>query len=151
MADYVPTDTENGFAEVLIEGCDMTSIDHVYGGGNAAAVPATKVTVYGSYIINTLYGGGNGAGDGNLGANVGYRSYSSLTPTEEEKASNQYGTGKAETKLFAGYINNVYGGSNTRGDVRGGTDVRTKEKTERKCKEEYWPFKRCGAETRASE
>ena len=137
MADYVPTkatgtpaEQEEAFTEVIIEGCELTSIDKVYGGGNAAAVPATNVTVKGTYIINTLYGGGNGAGDGNLGANVGYRSYSSLTPTEEEKTSKQYGTGKAETKLLGGYINDVYGGSNTRGDVRGGTDVRTKGKTE---------------------
>ena len=130
QADYIPTDASSGYAEVLIEGCELTSIDKVYGGGNAAAVPATNVTVKGTYIINTLYGGGNGAGDGNLGANVGYRSYSSLTPTEEEKTSKQYGTGKAETKLLGGYINDVYGGSNTRGDVRGGTDVRTKGKKE---------------------
>ena len=130
QADYVPTDASSGYAEVLIEGCELTSIDKVYGGGNAAAVPATKVTVKGSYIINTLYGGGNGAGDGNLGANVGYKSYSSLTPTDDEKTSKQYGTGKAETKLLGGYINDVYGGSNTRGDVRGGTDVRTKGKDE---------------------
>ena len=137
QADYVPTkatgtpaEQEEAFAKVIIEGCELTSIDKVYGGGNAAAVPATDVTVKGSYIINTLYGGGNGAGEGNLGANVGYRSYSSLTPTEEEKTSKQYGTGKAETKLLGGYINTVYGGSNTRGDVRGGTDVRTKTKGE---------------------
>ena len=130
MADYVPTDTENGYAEVLIEGCQKTSIDHVYGGGNAAAVPATKVTVLGTYIINTLYGGGNGSGYmdpptnsiENPGANVGIYKVGN-TPTN-------YGTGKAETKLYGGYINNVYGGSNTKGDVRGGTDVRTKEKGE---------------------
>ena len=129
QADYVPTDAA-AKAVVLIEGCEMTSINHVYGGGNAAAVPATDVTVKGTYIINALYGGGNGEGNGNLGANVGYKSYSSLTPTDDEKTSKVYGTGKAETKLLGGYINNVYGGSNTRGDVRGGTDVRTKGKTE---------------------
>ena len=143
MADYVPTDAcldpavegnpakiAAARAEVIIEGCELTSIDKVYGGGNAAAVPATDVTIKGTYIINTLYGGGNGAGEGNLGANVGYRSYSSLTPTEEEKTAKQYGTGKAETKLLGGYINDVYGGSNTRGDVREGTDVRTRGKDE---------------------
>lgn len=149
QADYNPTDAniilpnENAedyveklaklnaaFAEVLIEGCNATSINHVYGGGNAAAVPATKVTVLGTYIINTLYGGGNGSGYmdpptnsiENPGANVGIYKVGN-TPTN-------YGTGKAETKLYGGYINNVYGGSNTKGDVRGGTDVRTKEKGE---------------------
>ena len=130
QADYVPTDAAHEYAEVLIEGCQKTSIDHVYGGGNAAAVPATKVTVLGTYIINTLYGGGNGSGYmdpptnsiENPGANVGIYKVGN-TPTN-------YGTGKAETKLYGGYINNVYGGSNTKGDVRGGTDVRTKEKGE---------------------
>ena len=143
QADYIPTDAllnpalegnpakiAAAIAEVVIEGCDKTSINAVYGGGNAAAVPATDVTVKGSYIINTLYGGGNGAGFmdpptnsiPNPGANVGiYKD--GETPTN-------YGTGKAVTKLLAGYINEVYGGSNTKGDVRGGTDVRTKEKAE---------------------
>ena len=140
QADYIPTDAllnpavegnpakiAAAIAEVLIEGCDKTSINAVYGGGNAAAVPATDVTVKGSYIINTLYGGGNGAGFmdpptnsiPNPGANVGiYKD--GETPTN-------YGTGKAVTKLLGGFINDVYGGSNTKGDVRGGTDVSTKK------------------------
>ena len=140
MADYVPTDAcldpavegnpakiAAATAEVLIEGCQKTSINYVYGGGNAAAVPATDVTVKGTYIINTLYGGGNGSGYmdpptnsiPNPGANIGiYKN--GETPTN-------YGTGKAVTKLLGGYINNVYGGSNTKGDVRGGTDVSTKK------------------------
>ena len=135
QADYIPADAlldpavegnstkiAAATAEVLIEGCQKTSINYVYGGGNAAAVPATDVTVKGSYIINKLYGGGNGSGDGNPGANVGIYKVGD-TPTN-------YGTGKAVTKLLAGYINEVYGGSNTKGDVRGGTDVRTKGKTE---------------------
>ena len=128
-ADYVPTkaigteeEKAEAFAEVLIEGCDKTSINAVYGGGNAAAVPATKVTVKGTYIINTLYGGGNGADPAKPGADVGIYKVGE-TPTN-------YGTGKAETKLLGGYINEVYGGSNTKGDVRGGTDVQTKGKTE---------------------
>ena len=127
QADYIPTNNA-AHTKVIIEGCELTSIDHVYGGGNAAAVPATEVIIKGSYIINTVYGGGNGAGDENLGANVGYKSFSSLNPTEAEKTSKEYGTGKAVTQLLGGYINSVYGGSNTRGDVRGGTDVRTKGK-----------------------
>ena len=140
QADYIPTDAllnpavegnpakiAAAIAEVVIEGCDKTSINAVYGGGNAAAVPATDVTVKGSYIINTLYGGGNGAGFmdpptnsiPNPGANVGiYKD--GETPTN-------YGTGKAVTKLLGGFINDVYGGSNTKGDVRGGTDVSTKK------------------------
>ena len=132
QADYIPTNAtldssednktliENATAKVIVEGCEKTSIDAVYGGGNAAAVPATDVTIKGTYIINNLYGGGNGAGEGNPGANIG----------TYNNGATAYGTGKAVTKLLGGYINNVYGGSNTKGDVRGGTDVRTKEKTE---------------------
>ena len=128
-ADYIPADAtldpavegnqakiDAAFAEVLIEGCQKTSIDAVYGGGNAAAVPATEVTIKGSYIINTIYGGGNGSGAGNPGANVG----------TYDNGAEEYGTGKAVTRLLGGYINYVYGGSNTKGDIRGGTDVRTK-------------------------
>ena len=139
-ADYVPTNATlvlnpeaegykadstkfaNARTEVIIEGCDTTSIEFVYGGGNAAAVPATDVTVKGTYIVNTLYGGGNGADPLKSGADVGiYKD--GETPTN-------YGTGKAETKLLGGYINTVYGGSNTKGDVRGGTDVHTKNRGE---------------------
>lgn len=109
-------------AVVLIEGCQKTSINYVYGGGNAAAVPATDVTIKGTYIINNVYGGGNGSGAGNPGANVGIYKPNG-TPTN-------YGSGKAMTNLLGGYINNVYGGSNTLGDIRGGTNVRTKEREE---------------------
>ena len=136
QADYVPTkatgtdtEKEEAFAEVLIEGCDLTSIGYVYGGGNAAAVPATEVTVKGTYIIDYVFGGGNGAGEDNLGANVGYKSFSSTTPTAEEKTNKQYGTGRAVTKLVGGKIHVVYGGSNTRGNVRGGTSVSMPQST----------------------
>jgi len=66
--------------EVIIEGCDVTSIKQVYGGGNAAPVPATDVSVRSVFVIDELFGGGNGLdnyqiGDKwyqNPGANVGY-------------------------------------------------------------------------------
>ena len=120
--------------EVIIEGCEETSINYVYGGGNAAAVPATEVTIKGTYIINNVYGGGNGSGDNNPGANVGV-----IDPTayEANHANGTYGTGKAVTRLLGGYINNVYGGSNTKGDIVGGTDVRTKQRTDIFTKPEY--------------
>ena len=149
QADYVPTDAtltldssdpeydagnpdkvDAAKTKVIIEGCEKTSIDHVYGGGNAAAVPATEVTIFGSYIINTVYGGGNGKSTAtftNPGADVGI-----IDPVAyaADNTTGIYGTGKAVTKLYGGYINDVYGGSNTKGDVRGGTDVSTKGKTE---------------------
>ena len=135
QADYIPADTEldpneegheeenstkinNANAEVLIEGCELTSIEYVYGGGNAAAVPATDVTILGSYIIDYVFGGGNGKGTGNPGANIG--SY--------DNGTKDYGSGKAVTKLVGGYIMRVFGGSNTKGNVRGGTTVSMPDK-----------------------
>ena len=79
LAPYEPT-IDDEKTEVIIEGCDVTSIKQVYGGGNAASVPATDVLVKSCFIIDELFGGGNGKdnyqiGDKwyeNLGANVGY-------------------------------------------------------------------------------
>ena len=77
-ADYKATTQTT---DVIIEGCDVTSIKQVYGGGNAASVPATNVTVSSVFVIDELFGGGNGLdsyklSDGkwyeNPGANVGY-------------------------------------------------------------------------------
>lgn len=128
-ADYNPTkatgsddDKKEAFAEVLIEGCDATSIQYVYGGGNAAAVPATQVTIESAYIIDQLFGGGNGAGEGNPGADVGIYKNGD-TPTN-------YGTGIAKTKLVGGQVHVLYGGSNTKGNVRGGTELERKESNE---------------------
>ena len=120
QADYIPTKATGTGAEegqaaakVIIEGCDTTSIQYVYGGGNAAAVPATDVTILGSYIIEYVFGGGNGKGEGNPGANIG----------TYDNGSTEYGTGKAVTKLVGGHIIYVFGGSDTKGNVRGGTSL----------------------------
>jgi len=109
-AAYIPTDRENEFSEVLIEGCD-NSIEFVYGGGNAAPVPATKVTIYGADKIGTSFGGGNGKGDGNPGADVGYLDY-----TRDNEHS--YGPGTTNTYIYGGTIDVAYGGSNTLGYIR---------------------------------
>ena len=113
-ADYVPAaaDTKQS-TEVIIEGCDLTSIQEVYGGGYGAATPATSILVKGTKIIDNVYGGGYGAGTDNPGANVGYKT----------KNRSEYGSGKAVVQLMAGTINNVYGGSNTKGDIRDGSSV----------------------------
>lgn len=110
LSAYVPDD-DNDYAEVLIENCD-NSIDYVYGGGNAAPVPATKVTIYGADAINNAFAGGNGYGADNPGADVGYKGYYSKGSREE------YGTGETDIKIYGGTINNVYGGSNTLGYIR---------------------------------
>ena len=126
MAAYEPT-SNTDFAEVLIDGCDVTSIQTVYGGGNAASTPATLVTINGSYEIEEVFGGGNGKdnlpnGDANPGANVGFRAYiedQEDTNTKEKRAQNYgYGTGEANVNIYGGTIHRVFGGSNTKGNVR---------------------------------
>ena len=128
QADYIPVDptpetqlndTED-YAEVIIRGCGATSIEYVYGGGNAAAVPATQVTVESAYIIHQLFGGGNGKSTAtftNPGANVG--SYNN--------GETEYGTGETKIELIGGQVHEVYGGSNTLGNVRGGTSLKRKD------------------------
>ncbi|MBR0048872.1 MAG: hypothetical protein IJP74_06095 [Prevotella sp.] len=127
LAAYYPDDATaraSAKANVIIDGCDLTSIETVYGGGNAASVPATEVTVNGTYEIGEVFGGGNGKDDvsydggttyvTNPGANVGYLAYTS----DSEKASKAYGTGKAHATIYGGTVHAVYGGSNTKGNVR---------------------------------
>ena len=127
QADYIPTNAlldpkeaegnqaliDAATAEVIIDGCDDTSIQYVYGGGNAAAVPATDVKILGDYIIQYVFGGGNGKGERNPGANIG----------TYDNGTTEYGTGKASTQLVGGHIIYVFGGSDTKGNVRGGTSI----------------------------
>ena len=109
-------------AHVIIDGCDLTSIKNVYGGGNAASAPATNVTVNSVYEIEELFGGGNGYGEGNPGANVGYTQYDAAydppASSPEERAQFGYGTGVASLNIYGGQIHRVFGGSNTKGNVR---------------------------------
>ena len=114
QADYIPVDGTNQKTYVVIEGCDRTSIGNVYGGGNAAAVPGTHVLIKGSYEIGEVFGGGNGAKEGTR-AHVG-----KYNETEEDYT---LGDGKALVQLMAGKVKFVYGGSNTRGNIRGGATV----------------------------
>ena len=142
LAAYYPDDEtarSSAIANVIIDGCELTSIETVYGGGNAASVPATEVTVNGTYEIGELFGGGNGkdvvsydGGDtykANPGANVGYRNYStwnaqdevvnvSGADTKEGRAPYAYGSGIAHAIIYGGTVHAVYGGSNTKGNVR---------------------------------
>ena len=143
LAAYNPTEPESKKAWVIIDGCDLTSIRQVYGGGNAASTPATQVDVNGTYEIEEVFGGGNGkdriSRDGgatdipNPGANVGYYDYTVYktvdgqpvaqdaddadTP-EKRQANYQYGTGQASVNIHGGRVHRVYGGSNTKGNVR---------------------------------
>ena len=127
MAAYVPSnpETTEAKATVNIYGCDDTSIQYVYGGGNAASVPASEVTVHGCYEIGYVFGGGNGKdklpnGQDNPGANVGYYTYEYNGQTGEVISGTQqpYGTGVAAVNLLGGRIHSAFGGSNTKGNVR---------------------------------
>lgn len=134
LAAYTPKDP-NGTTSVIIDGCSRTSVGQVYGGGNAASTPATSVTVNGTFEIGELFGGGNGkdalpSGDPNPGANVGFKDYYAVENderwnTEEKRETNQefidtyvYGTGLANVDIKGGTIHRVFGGSNTKGNVR---------------------------------
>ena len=155
LAAYYPdgaTTSSTAKANVIIDGCKLTSIRSVYGGGNAASAPATEVTVNGTYEIGEVFGGGNGKDsyqiDGktyeNPGANVGYKSYAyhtwNATPdpgqyvvseytssdgagkdasTKEKREANYaYGTGKTQVNIYGGTVHSIYGGSNSKGNVR---------------------------------
>ena len=139
---YVPADLENNKTEVIIDGCDRTSIRQVYGGGNAACTPSTSVTVNGTFEVEELFGGGNGLDNilingiekPNPGANVGYKNYSeyyqdgtvwkvrdkSDAETKDKRLASSYvyGTGVATVNVFGGLVHRVFGGSNTKGNVR---------------------------------
>ena len=140
LAAYEPT-SSTGSTNVIIDGCGLTSIRQVYGGGNAASTPATNVEVNGTYEILELFGGGNGFdklpdGRPNPGANVGYKNYTvyekvnkewvakddpNYDTKEERTASTSaivYGSGRASLNVYGGTIHRVFGGSNTKGNVR---------------------------------
>ena len=99
LAAYVPTLTDAA-SNVHIHNCDNT-IQYVYGGGNAADVPTSDVTIDGG-LIQYVFGGGNGYGEGNPGANV---------------------LGNNTLNLDGGVMCFVFGGSNTKGGVGGTTDL----------------------------
>ena len=122
LAAYIPADrslTSAAVSEVYVEGCD-NSIEYVYGGGNAAPSPATLVTIEGGFIKN-VFGGGNGKTEEgavtlNPGADVGYLDFT----YDNEHA---YGKGTAVTNIYGGIIASVFGGSNTKGNIRESAEV----------------------------
>jgi hypothetical protein len=139
LAPYKPktSDEDDGkntelSTSVTIDGCNRVSIGQVYGGGNAASTPATEVTVNGTFEIGELFGGGNGKdplpdNSDNPGANVGFYDYSAVENTYNTKEKRQasdftdnyvYGTGKASVNIYGGLVHSVFGGSNTKGNVR---------------------------------
>lgn len=95
----------NGYPKVTVHNCE-NSIEYVYGGGNAAAVAATDVTIYGGNKIGNVFGGGNGQV---TDANV---------------------TGNTSVKIYGGTIGDVYGGSNTNGTIGGTITVNVNSQAE---------------------
>lgn len=114
LADYTATGKK---ASVTIHTCDV-SVQHVYGGGNAAAVPETDVLVKGAWEIEHVFGGGNGK--------------------DKYKKGNEWITNagadvstSTNTLLIGGYIHEAYGGSNERGTIGGNVTINTNSKDER--------------------
>ena len=140
LAPYEPTaatgteeEKAQAYAHVIIDGCHLTSIRQVYGGGNAASTPASLVDIYGTFEVEEAFGGGNGkdklpTGADNPGANVGYYDYSAFEASSDpttgaatkalREANYSYGSGKASMNIHGGRIHRVYGGSNTKGNIR---------------------------------
>lgn len=87
-----------------------TSVKDVYGGGNAAATPNTNVIIEGG-DIDRVFAGGNG--ESGTPANVGYMN------TDSEPTSGSYGNGNAKATINGGTINQIFGGSNANGVIRG--------------------------------
>ena len=140
LAPYEPTaatgteeEKAQAYAHVIIDGCHLTSIRQVYGGGNAASTPASLVDIYGTFEVEEAFGGGNGkdklpTGADNPGANVGYHDFSAFEASSDpttgaatkalREANYSYGSGKASMNIHGGRIHRVYGGSNTKGNIR---------------------------------
>ena len=110
LADYVATGSGKK-SNVIINSCDV-SIEDVYGGGNAAAVPETDVLVMGAYEIENVFGGGNGEDNYTLDGGTTWKTNPGANVN-----------GNATTLLRGGYIHAGYGGSNSRGTISGNVSI----------------------------
>ena len=90
------------------------TIECLYGGGNAAAVPATMVTIQGGRL-DTIFGGGNGT---RIAAHVGYLSTNTVNPGDPIP-----GDGSTTTTILGGDINYLFSGSNMQGSIRGASNL----------------------------
>ena len=109
LADYLPANDKKTI--VRIDGCNITSIKKVFGGGNSALVPATDVVIYGSYAIGYAFGGGNG-GD-----------YIKINDVWQDNEG-AIVIGTASIACHGGKVGSVFGGSDAKG-VCGGTNIDT--------------------------
>ena len=123
-----------GNTTVTIRDCATIIEKDVYGGGNAAPVYATDVTMWGGNVYGNIFGGGNGQDETKPGANVGYN---------RENVKETDATGDAVTKIYGGTLGEpdgkggfkqntggIFGGSNSRGDIKRNIDVTLDSKSE---------------------
>ena len=85
----------DGTTLVYVHYCDENTVKTVYGGGNAADTRNNHIIIDGGRLYE-VFGGGNGAGADNPGADV---------------------HGTAWTQIHGGLINDLFGGSNSKGYV----------------------------------
>lgn len=105
QADY-----SGGTPNVTIHNCS-NNIEYVYGGGNAAHLTHatngnTNVIIWGGNTIGNVFGGGNG----------------------QVQAANV--AGNTNVTIHGGKIGNVFGGSNTDGNIGGSTSVSVEAEVE---------------------
>lgn len=111
-----------GDPKVTVNDCGTLIKGDLYGGGNAAPVYSTNLTMWGGTVMGNVFGGGNGKDltKNENGAQIGYKRDDSATG----------GTGNAVAKIFGGTVGTwngdectagggIFGGSNTKGNVRG--------------------------------
>ena len=116
LSDYEPYseegETEKKMPRVRLTTCDI-SVEDVYGGGNAAKVPATDVLIQGAYEIENVFGGGNGADKYTLDGGITWKTNNGADVGTESNP------GDANTLMLGGYIHSAFGGSNSKGDIFG--------------------------------
>ena len=104
-AAHMPVDTM-GTTNVHIYFCDENTVETVYGGGNAANTRNNNVIVDGGRIYR-VFGGGNGYSETGNHDN----------PDEPNYNPGADVLGRAITRVHAGLIDQVYGGSNQLGNI----------------------------------
>lgn len=109
-----------GTPTVTVHGCSAL-INYVYGGGNAADVRGTDVTVWGCEKIGWVFGGGNGHSKSNNHDNSSGDHYN--------PGANITADGTNVT-IHGGTIERVFGGSNQYGYINSTITVTVKEEAE---------------------
>ncbi len=110
--------SEDNSPSVTVHNCN-NSIEYIYGGGNAADVKNTYVTIYGGNKIGNVFGGGNG---------------------ESGTAANVTGDIGTYVMIYGGTIGNVYGGSNSKGRIEGDISVIISPSAETTIGNDYCPI-----------